>query len=122
MITRIIDLNDKEFKFNLSNLTEQDWNNFTRDVLADRLTVVEGIDIVGYRLKIRDNVANIFICWREPGAYREKQLVLNEFGRHSKDYQDFASKSLQNLMVAHYGKEYIDELNAKLEEIKNQSI
>lgn len=121
MINVVIDLNDKEYKFNLSNLTEQDWNNFTTDVLANRIDV-EGIDIVGYKLKIRDNEANILICWREPGAYREKQLVLDEFGRHSKGYQDFASKSLQNLMVAHYGKEYIDELNSKLEEVKNKSI
>ena len=121
MINAVIDLNDKEYKFNLSNLTEQDWNNFTTDFLANRIDI-EGIDIVGYRLKIRDNVANIFICWREPGAYCEKQLLLNEFGRPSKDYQDFASKSLQNLMISHYGQEYVEELNANLKEVKNKSI
>ena len=123
MTTIIIDLNcdDKEYKFNLSNITKEEWTKFARDVLIARLPVLKGTRMTGFRVKIRDNIARVRIAW-EDEAWHEKEYRLNEFGRPTRNYQDIVSNIWQNLMSARFGQEYVQELNVKLDEVKTQSV
>ena len=111
----ISDLNcsEKEYKFNLSDLTREEWTKFARDVLITCLPVLRGTRITGYRVKIRDNKAKVLICWKDE-AYHEKEFHLDEFGRVSKNYQDVVSNIWQNIMSDHFGKEYNRVLSPKL--------
>jgi len=119
----ISDLNcsDKEYKFNLSNLTQEEWTKFSRDVLVSCLPILKGTKITGFRVKIRDNKAKVLICWKDD-AYHEYEFHLNEFGRASQNYQDIVSNIWQNLMSARFGEEYNNELNGKLSELKSQIV
>ena len=116
-----LNCNEKEYKFNLSNITEQEWTKFARDVLVACLPVLRGTKITGYRVKIRDNKAKVLICWKDE-AYHEKEFHLDEFGRVSKNYQDIVSNIWQNVMSARFGEEYDNELNAKLSELKSETV
>lgn len=122
MQARIIDLNckDKEYKFNLSIVSQDMWLRFIRDVLLVRVSSVEGVSITGFKVTIRDNVAKILLCWKDD-LYHEFNFHLDAFGRVSKNYKDLVSEIWQNIMNEYYGDEYRSSLDSKLGNL-NQTI
>ncbi len=117
-----LNLNEKTYKFDLSKISDEDWNKFMFDVLLARLDNVRVVKSPMIRPSIRDNVAKVQISWNEVKSYHEFTFHVDEFGRQSKKYQDLVSNVWQNLMTEYYQEEYVQELNVKLDEVNAKTI
>ena len=118
MQARIIDLNckEKEYKFNLSVVSQEMWGRCIRDILMVRASSTKGVIITGFKVTIRDNVAKVMLCWKDD-LYHEFTCHLDEFGRISKNYKDLVSEIWQNIMFEYYGEEYRTQLDSKLDNL-----
>ena len=122
-MTVVKDFNEGEYKFNISVMSSKDWTNFTLDVLTARLDTIKGVKLSGTKVSVRDNVAKVMISWETAdNAYHEFEFHLDEFGRKSKNYQDLVSNIWQNQMSKFYDKEYVQALQAKLDELNIKTV
>ena len=119
MQARIIDLNcrDKEYKFNLSVISEQEWRNLAHNIVLYKGQNIKILELNGYKIVIRDNKAKIKLFYQDT-AYHELEYHFDEFGRPSKLYQDDVSEFMQEIMLCHYGAEY----QKALESLKNSKL
>ena len=115
MQTRLINLNckEKEYKFNMSAISEQDMKNLAYNIVLIKGENVKNLTLNGYKVVIRDNKAKFKLFYQD-SFYHELEYYLDEFGRANKNYQDIISELWQDLMRKYYGKEYDDALKAKL--------
>lgn len=122
MRTIVIDVNEKNnARYSISAVTKEDWDKLIKSVILNRVQNSESIKLYPSFVNIRDNVAKVKICW-EDDFYHEFECHVDEFGRKSKEYQDIVSQIWQNIMTEYYQEDYVQELNAKLEELKTQTI
>lgn len=114
----IIDLNckDKDYKFNLSVVTENDWVDFAQAIVLNKGENVEGLQLNGFKVVVRDNKAKIKLYYQDL-FYHELEYHLDEFGRNSKNYEDVVSVLFQSIMKKYYGAEYELELSNKLKSL-----
>ena len=121
MLVRIIDLNcqEKEYKFDISNLTEHDWKTFAHTVVMDYGEFVKDLTLNGMKVVIRDNKAKVKLFYQD-STYHELQYRLDEFGRISKNYKDIVSTVWQNIMKKRFGQTYETDLNQKFSTIENE--
>ena len=119
---KTLNLNEKEYKFDLSVISVNSWTQFMFDVLLARVDNIKAVKTPSIKYNIRDNVAKVVISWLgEKDSYHEFTCHLDEFGRISKNYQDVVSEIWQNKMADYYNEEYVQDLNTKLDEIKVQT-
>ncbi|MBO5954930.1 MAG: hypothetical protein J6Q13_03075 [Clostridia bacterium] len=118
MKTAIIDLNckDKYYQFNMSQVSNQDWEHFTLNVIIAKVGHIGGYEITGKKITIRDNKAKIMLCWKDVN-YHEFQFHLDEFGRSLNNYKDIVSSLWQDVMISYFGDKYRSALESKLETI-----
>ena len=117
-----LNLNEKSYKFDLSIISEEDWNKFMFEVLLARLDNVRFIKVPTIKAIIRDNIAKVQISWVEGKSCHDFTFHLDEFGRKSKNHQDLISNIWQNLMTEYYHEEYVQALNSKLRETEIKTI
>ena len=115
MQTRIIDLNcrDKEYKFNISVVSDDVWRNFAHDIVLAKGEYIKNLELNGYKVVIRDNKVKFKLFYKD-SFYHELEYHLDEFGRISKNYQDIASTLWQDIMIGYYGEDYKKALRAKI--------
>ena len=109
MQTRLIDLNCKEknYEFNISVVTENDWKNFVYSVVLEKGEYIGNLEIKGFKVVIRDNKAKVKIFYQS-NDYHEVEYHLDEFGRSSMNCCDNVSSIWQDVMLKYYGKKYDD--------------
>ena len=114
MQARLIDLNckDKEYEFNMSVLTENNWNNFAHNVVLAKGEYIKSLELNGYKVVIRDNKAKFKLFYKD-SFYHELEYHLDCFGRVSKNYDDIVSSLFQDVMAEHYGEDYENALKLK---------
>ncbi len=119
METRVVDYTckDNQHEFNISKVSKQDWNKFSREVLISRVNATQRITVKDASVVIRDNVAKYNVAWQDALGYHEFACHLDPFGRASKNYSDLVSEIWQNIMTDYYGKEYQTELNKELNQL-----
>ena len=122
MNCKLLDLNckDKEYKFNMSTVSEKDWLSFAHSVVLEKGENVKDLHITGCKIVIRDNKARFKVFYQDSN-YHELEYHLDEFGRVSKKYQDIVSSLWQGVMSKYYGNEYNSQLELKLNLI-NQAV
>ena len=115
MQTRLINLNckEKEYKFNMSVISEQDIRNLAHNIVLVKGENVKNLVLNGYKLIIRDNKAKFKLFYQD-SFYHELEYHIDEFGRVSKNYQDVVSEFWQDVMRKYYGKEYDEALQVKI--------
>ena len=108
-----------EFKFDLYEIKNEDWENFIVDIVFANLPDVSNVKINGAKVVIRDNKAKVSLFYMDAkNKYHEVLFRIDEFGRSSQDYKDSVSKVWQDLMFSYYGKKYKEALDSKLETLK----
>lgn len=123
MQTRIIDLNcrDKEYKFNFSIVSEEEWRDFAHNVVLYKGQNIKTLELNGYKIVIRDNKVKVKLFYQDV-AYHELEYHLDEFGRASKNYQDVISEFIQEIMSEHYGEKYEKALVESKNNVVNTEI
>lgn len=114
----IIDLNckDRDYKFSLSVITENDWVAFAHAIVLNKGENVKDLQLNGFKVVVRDNKAKIKVYYQDT-CYHELEYHLDEFGRVSKHYEDVISLLFQSVMQNYYGKEYCLEFERKLKSL-----
>ena len=114
---KLMNLDGKNnYKFNLAELSEQDWKFFIEDVVLNTSKNKTNVRSIMSTVTIRDNKAKVKLAY-EDGNYHEVNLNIDALGLSAHNYADQISKIWQELMVARFGKEYAEELSVKLPEI-----
>lgn len=109
----------KEFKFDLYEIKNEDWEKFIVDIVFENLPNAKNVKINGAKVVIRDNKAKVSLFYLDDkNKYHDVLFRIDEFGRSSQDYKDTVSKVWQDLMYSYYGKKYKDALDAKFETLK----
>lgn len=109
---KLINLDDKkDFKFNLAEITEQDWKFFLEDVVLNTSKKQKDVRSIMASVSIRDNKAKVKLAY-EDGNYHELVMTIDAFGSSAHGYSDKISKIWQDLMAARFGKAYHAELKA----------
>ena len=123
MQTKVIDINckDKEYKFNISVVSDEDWEQFVYNVVLEKGDFDKKFEINGYKVVIRDNKAKVKIFYQD-NAYHELEYRLDIFGRAVNKYEDFVSVLWQDVMTKYYGEEYQKAKYVKLGREKVQTI
>ena len=119
MLIKVINLNckEKEYDFNMSIVTDEKWTNFVQNIVQARVENKGALKINGSKIVIRDNKAKVKVFYQD-ASYHEVAIMLDEFGRISKDYQDIISKIWQDIMLSYYGNKYAKVLETKKETLK----
>ena len=122
MQTRVIDLNckEKEYQFNLSVITESDWENLAHSIVLEMGRNVKELELTGYKVVIRDNKVKFKVFFQDD-AYHELEYHLDALGRKSKSYQDVVSILWNEVMEKYYGAEYAKFVELKLGKSKTQT-
>ncbi len=123
MQTIVIDLNckDKEYNFNMSVISEKEWNDFAHDIVLAKGEYIKDLELNGYKVVIRDNKAKFKLFYKD-SCYHELEYHLDEFGRVSKNYGDVTSALFQDIMIEHYGEDYKKALRTKMSTVIEQTI
>lgn len=123
MQTRLINLNcrDKDYKFNMSVISEQDMKNLAHNIVLVKGENVKNITLNGYKVIIRDNKAKFKLFYQD-SFYHEVEYYLDEFGILNQNYQDVVSELWQDVMRKYYGEEYEEVLKDKLSSFVEQQI
>lgn len=115
--------NNGSYRFDLSNISDGDWAKFAFDVLIVNFENIRIVKKPSLKTTIRDNVAKVELSWfSEKDAFHDFIFHLDEFGIKSENYQDLVSNIWQIKMTDLFGEEYDNELNAKLSELKSQTV
>ena len=110
MNLKLINLdNGKDFKFNLAEISEQDWKFFLEDVVLNTSKKQKSVRSIMASVTIRDNKAKIKLAY-EDGNYHEVVMSMDAFGSSTHNYSDKVSKIWQDLKAARFGKNYHTEL------------
>ena len=109
----ILDSNTNE-KFNIAEISEQDWKFFIEDV-ALHISGAKRVRSIMSTVTLRNNKAKIKLAY-EDSNYHEVVLNLDCFGLSAHNYTDKISKIWQEIMQARFGKEYSQELEANVAE------
>ena len=123
MRTRIIDLNckDKEYLFNMSRLTDKDWNDLAHSVVLAKGQNVKDLELNGYKVVIRDNKVKFKVFFQD-GQYHEHEYHLDVFGRESRKYADIVSELFQSVMSRYYGKKYREALDERISMVNEHTV
>lgn len=116
MYLKYISDNKKDCKFNLSEISEQDWKFFLEDVVLNTSKNKNNVRSITASVSVRDNKAKVKLSY-EDGNYHEMTLSLDIFGSSLGNYNDNISVIWQQLMAARFGEAYRDELKAKVSEV-----
>ena len=114
---KLLNLDDKnkDFKFNLSTISEQDWKFFLEDVVLN-ISEKKQVRSIMASVTIRDNKAKIKLAY-EDGNYHEISMTIDAFGSAAHNYSDNVSHIWQDVMGARFGKDYNTELKANVPEV-----
>ena len=100
---------DENYKFNLSDLTEKEWTDFALELIFQQVGRVRNVSIKEFRVRINNNLAKINLEY-QGNKYHVLKLYLNEFGIVGECNNDVISSKFQELMSAHFGADYQNEL------------
>ena len=114
MQKKILDLNDGNYKYSLSIISDSEWQDMAHTIVLTKGEYVKLLELLSFKVTIRENQAKFKICFQD-SSYHEHEYHLDEFGRSSKQYRDCVSALLQEVMAKHFGNEYLAELSEKLD-------
>ena len=106
--------NNPDAEFNLTDLSEQDWQYFAEDIV---LNIAEGKTVRSLMgsVTIRGNNAKLKLAYQD-GNYHEIVLRIDEFGVSTHNYSDNISRIWQDVMKARFGAKYskaLQNINAE---------
>jgi len=105
---KLLNLDNKEYEFNLGEITEQDWKYFLEDVVLNWAGNKKVHSLMA-NVVIRDNKAKIKLGYCDKN-YHEICLRLDEFGVTLNDKHGI-SQIWQEFMGARFGEKYYKALS-----------